>query len=141
MIDIFRRLAAEVAASPSSVNSGFHFPDRIVVFPEMRCPFCNQVVRCKRIWRINNGRVPFYWDVVRGRRRGWKLIRGVFHAHPHVSSSTDVCMGDAETEEQALFTGMNPYDSFWENYEIFGWLETVWDHRCPEKVQVLREDE
>jgi hypothetical protein len=49
-------------------------------------------------------------------------------------------MGGCETEEQALFTGVHIPDSYWGNSQVFPWLETVWDHECPEKSEYLDEE-
>ena len=121
---------------PVVTEHKFRMAEELFIFPETRCPFCNDVIRSRWIWQIKLGRLAAVWNVTgRGRRRKIKKIVITRTTHPHVYRRGQVCLGSTRIVSDALFNGLNPGSPTgdWTHHTSWkAWLKRVWKHDCGE---------
>lgn len=131
--DLARDIALDLATRVSVKAKGWSWVPGVVLFPEVRCPYCKDVVKSRAVWKVQGNYLLGQAVPVAGQPLVLDRPR-----HPHATPST-ICMGNATDPLQALFNGLNP-DSAW--CDIADWLQgPYWEHSCEEMVSDEDEDE
>lgn len=133
-LDIQER-ATEFAATLTTSNEEhpyrWRWPLGTVMFPQARCPFCNEVMTSNRIWRIHHNTAGKCFEFRDGK------ISAENPMHPHISNGI-ICLGSAVDPIAALFAnGLQPRDCFdfrFRGLESRGlwyeWMFDYFDHAC-----------
>ena len=120
--DVAREVTYLLATRQSVPVTGWTWQPGVVLFPEARCPFCQEVIRSKAIWIVRNNYLLGQGVPVHGEKFVLDPPR-----HPHATPSA-VCMGNATEALQALFHGLNPESVY---VDMYNWLEgPYWEHSC-----------
>jgi hypothetical protein len=132
---------AELRPADGSEDHTWRWAEGAILFPEGRCPLCQEPMRSNRIWLIQEGARQLL-----GQRKleGGRLVVEE-PRHPH-ANGTDVCTGSVFGVDgtyrhndvvTALFFGINLLDCFWGKTrdgvvspDIPPWLEDFFDHLC-----------
>lgn len=129
MLRAFTARSAEISGDGAVEDKTWRLADGVYVFPDGRCPYCREPITSNRIWKIEGRILVGRWKIRPGSNgRPGRLVRERYGLHPHVNGN-GICQGSAATGADALFTAMNPGDSFdssrstWTNF-----LTDVWDH-------------
>ena len=135
-LDIAREVTAALAERESVSIAGWKWRKGVVLFPEARCPFCQDVMRSRAIWVVHG-----YNLVGQAVPRSGRELKLDPPKHPHATPS-NICMGNAVDPLQALFAGLNPKSSYFNpDNEYTGgmgaWLRgPYWEHDCAELQSV-----
>lgn len=123
--DIAANVSLEQALRERKTSArGWHWRKGVVLFPEVRCPFCKDVVKSKAVWLISQTQLLGQGVPVSGKEFVLDEPR-----HPHATPS-DICFGDAVDAMQALFSALNPESEF---IDTAPWLRgKYWRHECEE---------
>ena len=102
-VDIVRAVTAELTTRTKSQVTGWRWAEGVVVFPDIRCPYCKQGVRSPAIWKHNDtnliGQVVPQAGVT-------PELAAPKHAHV-ITAAGGICLGHAKTAYQALFGALN----------------------------------
>ncbi len=125
--DIAREVMTDLASriTKERGSSKWKWANQTVVFPDLRCPFCSDVLRSNAVWVIK-GESTLLGQAIPTAGRVFKLTTP---NHPHVKADTGaICFGNAQSAVHALFSSLNP-ESVYTN--VIGWLQSsYWNHDC-----------
>jgi hypothetical protein len=117
------RASEREAQRAAPTDFKWHFNYKVFVNPSVRCSWCNEWLPTKMVWVVDEKecRVRKLWTL-----EGERL--DVEACHPHVGTAGAICMGDAQTVSEALFSGISN-DAFIDSKPI-KWFPEVLGHRC-----------
>jgi hypothetical protein len=134
-IDIIRNVTAELATRTKAQVTGWRWADGVVVFPDIRCPYCKQGVRSSAIWKHNDthliGQVVPQMGVT-------PALAPPTHAHV-VDPAGGICFGRAKTAYQALFGALNGTPEY--RFMVAPFLDSplMGNHHCAEMDAIAAE--
>lgn len=110
----------------SSREGGWRWREGITlfVFPEARCPRCENWIQTNRVWLVDEKwrKLLYCWH-----RDGTLVDPTKNIVHPHVNSVRRICVGDNDNPSTALFAGISPGNHY-QSTEVFFW---ELGHDCP----------
>src|SRR5690242_19007768 len=136
------RKISELLTSTETAEHRWRVSSQARIFPDGVCPFCEQSIHSPLIWKLSGAVLLGTWKINSGR---WIFTKPRDHEfHPHVSSRGEICMGNAQSSESALFLGITPTEAFgeWKRDHGYGvinrWLNfmhELWNHYdCDERI-------
>ena len=133
MIEIFRGVSKLLEMVESSENR-WKIASNIRIFPDGKCPFCDQVVRSSCIWKISESICYGRYSICGNDLLFTSGTDDNFH--PHVHSDGSICLGRSSNADNALFAGMNmvgAYPNWVNNYPLWdSFFKSIWGHECEE---------
>ena len=134
-IDIVRAVTAELTTRTRKQVTGWRWAEGVVVFPDIRCPYCKQGVRSPAIWKHNDthliGQVVPQIGVT-------PALEHPTHAHV-VDNNGGICFGRAKTAYQALFGALNGTPAYVPKVMPFVTGPLMGNHHC-EEIDAVREN-
>lgn len=136
-LDIARAVTEAVASqAPTTNNKGWRWRKGVVLFPEVKCPYCKGIVKSKALWLTTDTKLLGQGVPRHGEE--FKLDKP-YHPHALTGDGGTICFGDAYDAVQALFGGLNPDSTYTDCDE---WLRSeLWGHECEEMRQSDHDDE
>jgi hypothetical protein len=134
-VDIVRNVTAELATRTKAQVTGWRWADGVVVFPDIRCPYCKQGVRSPAIWKHTKttliGQVVPQMGVT-------PQLDHPEHAHV-VTEAGGICFGRAKTAYQALFGALNGTPNYEHMVGPFLRGPLMGHHHC-EEMDAIKEN-
>jgi hypothetical protein len=134
-VDIVRNVTAELATRTKAQVTGWRWADGVVVFPDIRCPYCKQGVRSPAIWK--HTKTTLIGQVVPQMGVTPELEKP---NHAHVTTAAGgICFGKARTAYQALFGALNGTPNYEHMVGPFLRGPLMGHHHC-EEMDAIKEN-
>lgn len=127
-LEIARNVSAKLAESVATQKHAWEFAPGVVLFPDVRCPYCKKGLRGNAIWKVTDTRLIGQVIPVAGRM---PELENPDHPHARQDWSGKICLGGATGATHALFGALNGTDRY--RPYVLPWLRgPFFNHTCRE---------
>lgn len=130
-LDLARNIMAELATKTAKVVKGWRWAKGVVLFPEIRCPYCEQGVQSTAIWKHTDHSLIGAVIPVAGVT---PRLGKVEHPHARQEWTGQICFGNhgVTNAHHALFGALNPGAAYIEHVVPFLKGDLMGNHTCDE---------